>query len=140
MESFLYYQNTIYFIIFAVISGLMLLFTHKRGSSAQGALSAKEAVQLSNTEHAQFIDIRSEEDFKKSSVPQSKHFPKDSIIEKISALPKKPLILVCDNGRTAAQVAQQLKKNNVENVYWLKSGLNEWLTEGLPVKSASTKK
>lgn len=140
MESFLYYQNTIYFIIFAVISGLMLLFTHNRGSSAQGALSAKEAVQLSNTEHAQFIDIRSEEDFKKSSIPQSKHFPKETIIEKINALPKKPLILVCDNGRTAAQTARQLKKNNVENVYWLKSGLNEWLSEGLPVKSASTKK
>lgn len=138
--DFLYYQNTIYFLVFAVISGAMLLFTSRRGANGKGALSAKEAIQLSNTDNAQFIDIRSVETFKKSSLPQSKNFPKETIIEKISALPKKPLILVCDSGRTAQQVAQQLIKNKVENVYWIKGGLNEWLSEGLPVKSSADRK
>ncbi|WP_261796562.1 hypothetical protein [Pelistega indica] len=40
----------------------MLLFTAKRGANGQGALSAKEAIQLSNTEKAQFIDIRPQEE------------------------------------------------------------------------------
>nr|WP_216605131.1 rhodanese-like domain-containing protein [Pelistega europaea] len=118
----------------------MLLWGAKKGGSGKGAISAKEAVQLSNTEHAQFIDIRSEEAFKKASVPQSKHFPQETILEKIGALPKKPLILVCDSGRTAAKVAQQLIKNKVEQVYWIKGGINEWTSEGYPVKSPSSKK
>ncbi|WP_071059008.1 rhodanese-like domain-containing protein [Pelistega sp. MC2] len=138
--DFLYYQNTIFYIIFGAIAGFMLLFTAKRGANGQGALSAKEAIQLSNTEKAQFIDIRPEEDFKKSSIPQSKNFPKDSIESKIADLPKKPLILVCDKGMTAQQTAKLLKKQNVENVYWIKGGLNEWLSEGLPVKSRSSSK
>ncbi|NEN76024.1 rhodanese-like domain-containing protein [Pelistega sp. NLN82] len=136
--DFLFYQNTIYFLIFAVISGGILLATSKRSQAGSGALSAKEAIQLSNTEHAQFIDIRSPEDFKKASIPQSKNFPKESIEDRINALPKKPLILVGEDGRTAQQTAQLLKKKNIEQVFWIQDGLAAWRSEGLPLKSSKS--
>lgn len=136
--DFLYYQNTFLFVAFAALSALILLLTSKRGGG-QWALTAKQAVQLSNTEHAQFIDIRSAEEFQQSAIPQSKNFPKDSIESNLNMLPKKPLILICNAGRTAQQVAQRLKKNNISPIYWLKGGINDWLAEGFPIKG-STKK
>ena len=53
--------------------------------------------------------------------------------------PKKPLILICTSGRTAQQTAQMLKKHNIEQVYWLKGGINDWITEGLPIKAVADK-
>lgn len=138
--EFLYYQNTIYFLAFAIISGIMLLLPAlRKGGMGQGAISAREAVQLNNSQSAQFIDIRPYEEFAKGSVAQAKSFPKDEIENKISTLPKKPLILICSSGRTAQQVAQKLKKHNIEQVYWLKGGINDWIGEGLPVKAANDK-
>lgn len=134
--EFLYYQNTIYFLLIAVASGVMLaLPALRKGGSGRGAVTAREAVQLSNTASAQFIDIRPAEDFKKGSIAQAKNFPKDEIENRISALPKKPLILICESGRVAQQTAQLLKKHNIEQVSWIKGGINEWITDGLPVKS-----
>lgn len=138
--EFLYYQNTIYFLIFAIVSGVMLLLPAlRKGGMGQGAISAREAVQLNNSQAAQFIDIRPAEDFAKGSIAQAKSFPKDQIESKIASLPKKPLILVCASGRTAQQTANLLKKHKIENVYWLKGGINEWISEGLPIKSTGEK-
>ena len=56
--EFLYYQNTVYFLIFAIISAVMLLLPAlRKGGMGQGAISAREAVQLNNSQSAQFIDI-----------------------------------------------------------------------------------
>ena len=138
--EFLYYQNTIYFLIFAIISAVMLLLPAlRKGGMGQGAVSAREAVQLNNSQSAQFIDIRPYEEFAKGSIAQAKSFPKSEIESKISALPKKPLILICTSGRTAQQTAQMLKKHNIEQVYWLKGGINDWITEGLPIKAVADK-
>ena len=138
--EFLYYQNTIYFLIFAIVSGVMLLLPAlRKGGAGQGAISAREAVQLNNSQSAQFIDIRPYEEFAKGSIAQAKSFPKDEIESKVAALPKKPLILICASGRTAQQTAQMLKKHNIEQVYWLKGGINDWISEGLPIKATSEK-
>ena len=138
--EFLYYQNTIYFLIFAIISAVMLLLpAFCKGGMGQGAVSAREAVQLNNSQSAQFIEIRPYEEFAKGSIAQAKSFPKSEIESKISALPKKPLILICTSGRTAQQTAQMLKKHNIEQVYWLKGGINDWITEGLPIKAVADK-
>lgn len=111
----------------------------RKGGMGQGAISARQAVQLNNSESAQFIDIRTSEEFAKGSIAQAKNFPKDEIESKIAALPKKPLILVCASGRTAQQTANLLKKHKVENVYWIKGGINEWIGDGLPIKSSADK-
>ncbi|WP_274718349.1 rhodanese-like domain-containing protein [Taylorella equigenitalis] len=126
------------FLLAAIGSGILLLLSSRKGGLS--SLTPQEAVRLSNTEHAQFIDIRAPEAFQESHIAQSKNFPKSTLESKASTLPKKPLILVCDTGRTAQEAAGILKKLNIENVYTLKDGLTAWKNEGLPLKSKKKSK
>lgn len=136
--DFLLYNNNYLFLIAAVVSGILLVIGSRK--SGQSTLSAQEAVRFSNTDHAQFIDIREPEAYQAGHIAQSKNFPKSNLEAKGSSLPKKPLILVCDTGRTALEAAAILKKLNIENVYTLKDGLTGWKNEGLPIKSKKKSK
>ncbi|NLY65063.1 MAG: rhodanese-like domain-containing protein [Alcaligenaceae bacterium] len=136
--DFLLYQNTIYFLLFAIASGIMLAIPSLRKGALGGnggSISTKEAVQMANKSSALFIDIRSAEEFKNGSIPQARNIPMDELEQKVPSLPKnKPVILVCNMGRTAQKAAGILQKLNIEEVYVLSGGLSAWTQDGLPVK------
>lgn len=136
--DFLFYQNTIYFLAFALVSGIMLALPNVRKGGFGGQsnmLSTKEAVQMANKSAAIFIDIRSAEEYKNGSIPQARNIPMDELEEKTASLSKsKPIILVCNMGRTAQKAAVTLKKRNFEEVHVLSGGLSAWTQDGLPLK------
>ncbi|MFV9474416.1 rhodanese-like domain-containing protein [Advenella sp. RU8] len=145
--DFLFYQNTIYFLAFALVSGILLAIPSVRKGGFGGQanmLSTKEAVQMANKSAAIFIDIRPAEEYKDGSIPQARNIPMDELEEKTASLSKsKPVILVCNMGRSAQKAAATLKKLNFEEVHVLSGGLSAWKQDGLPLKKhtvANTRK
>lgn len=128
--DFLLYQNTYVYLIIATITGALILWSSRR--QAKQALSPKQAVQLSNSEHAQFIDIRKQEDFQKAAIAGAKWADPKTLSSE--GLGKKPIILVCYTGMSASQVGRRLLKSR-QDIYWLQGGMRAWLDEGLPVKA-----
>ena len=59
--------------------------------------------------------------------------------KKAAALPKnKPIIVICDVGRSALGAATRLRKLGFTEVVTLDGGLKAWLTAGLPVTANKT--
>ncbi len=134
--DFLFYQNSIYFLIFLLVSGALLIFPQlrKQGKGNTG-LTVKEAVNLVNRENAVFVDLRPVDLFRSGSIPSARHLPAAEFEQKAGTLPRnKPLILVCDNGRESAKMAGVLRGKNTENVYTLAGGMGAWKADGMPVK------
>lgn len=112
----------------------MLAWPMIQRSRSGGAVTTTEAVQLMNHRHAVLIDIRPASAFAAGHIPQSRNIPLEEINQKTASLPKnKPLILVCDQGRSAIGAATKLRAQGVADVVTLEGGLNAWSTAGLPI-------
>lgn len=127
-------QNNLLLIAVAVGSGLMLAWPMIQKSRSGAALSPAQAVQMMNHQHAVLVDIRDAAAFQSGHIPQARNLPVAEFEKKLSSLPKnKPVILVCEMGRSAVSAAVQLRKLGVAEVTILEGGLRAWSTAGLPV-------
>nr|WP_050981520.1 rhodanese-like domain-containing protein [Advenella kashmirensis] len=74
--DFLFYQNSIYFLIFLLVSGALLAFPllRKQGKGNTG-LSVKDAVNLVNRENAVFVDVRPVDSYRSGSIPSARNLP-----------------------------------------------------------------
>ena len=132
-------QNNLLLIAVAVGSGLMLAWPMIQKSRSGAALSPSQAVQMMNHQHAVLVDIRDAAAFQACHIPQARNLPVADFEKKIASLPKnKPVILVCDIGRSAVSAAVQLRKLGIAEVTVLDGGLRAWSTAGLPVTANKT--
>lgn len=127
-------QNNLLLIGVAIVSGLTLAWPMILSKRAGASLSCTEAVQLMNHQHAIMIDIRPAEAFAAGHIPQARSVPASEIEKKATHLPKnKPLIVVCDLGRTSGSAATRLRALGFTEVSILSGGMRAWSTAGLPV-------
>ena len=132
-------QNNLLLIAVAVGSGLMLAWPMIQKSRSGAALSPSQAVQMMNHQHAVLVDIRDAAAFQSGHIPQARNLPVADFEKKIASLPKnKPVILVCEIGRSAVSAAVQLRKLGIADVTVLDGGLRAWSTAGLPVTANKT--
>jgi len=100
-------------------------------------LNTQELTFLVNKEQALVVDIRTDKEFKASSIIAAKHLTSDKVKNNdFTGLEKhkdKPIIVVCAAGITATKVANQLLKAGFSQVNLLKGGMNAWTSAGLPV-------
>jgi rhodanese-related sulfurtransferase len=133
VDFFLAQQNLL-LIAVALGSGLMLAWPAIQKNRAGAAISTSQAVTLMNQQHAVLIDIRPNDQFVAGHIPQARNLPAKDIPQKVNSLPKnKPLIVVCDVGRSASVAAAQLRKLGFTDVSVLEGGLKAWNDAGLPV-------
>jgi len=133
VDFFLQQQNLL-LIAVAIGSGLLLAWPSLKKGRAGGAVSTAQAVQMMNQQHAVLIDVRTADLFNAGHIPQARNVPAADIEQKASHLPKnKPLIVVCELGRSAASAAAQLKKLGFTEVSVLEGGVKAWNEAGLPV-------
>lgn len=126
-------QTNILLIIVAVTSAVALALPYflQRGAKQ---ISVNDAVKLANEKQGLFLDIRSAEHFKAGNVPQSRNIPAADVPNKLGSLPKdKPIIVVCERGRSSVAVVNTLKSNGYTDVYSLQGGLAAWIEAGLPL-------
>lgn len=127
-------QNNIIVVIIALVSGAMLVLQTVRKGGKGASVNVQDAIQLANREHGIFIDIRSPEQFKTGSIPQSRNIPSADLESKAASLPKnKPIILVCDTGQKTGAAVGTLRKLGFERVVSIQGGLRSWTQDGLPL-------
>ncbi len=135
--DFLTNQNNLLLIVVALGSGLMLAWPMIQKNRSGGGLSPTQAVQMMNHQHAVLVDIRDAAAFQAGHIPQARNLPVADFEKKVSSLPKnKPVILVCDQGRSAIPAAAQLRKLGITEVSVMDGGLRGWSAAGLPVTTA----
>lgn len=137
--DFFFSQNNLLLLVVALGSGLALAWPMIQRSRAGAAISSTQAVQMMNHQHAVLVDVRTTEAFNAGHVPQARSVPLGDLEKKAGSLPKnKPLIVICDVGRTAIGAATRLRAQGFTDVVTLEGGLKAWLTAGLPVTANKT--
>ena len=127
-------QNNLLLIGIALGSGLALAWPMIQGSRGGATVSSSQAVQMINHQGAVLLDTRSIEAFQGGHIPQARHAPLADIEKKAASLAKdKPLILVCEMGRSAIDAASRLRAQGFTAVSVLDGGVKAWSTAGLPL-------
>ena len=73
------------------------------------------------------VDVREKWEFEYCRIPNSIHISVTDIPDNISKLEtKKPLILVCHNGRRSRHIGEELIKKGFDNLINLKGGVDQW--------------
>jgi len=128
-------ENVVLFAM-AFLSGGMLIWPLVRRQAAGPALSTLQVTQLINSKNATIVDVRTQEEFAKGSLPNARNVPADRVKDRVGELKKdRPLIVVCANGSAAGKVAAQLRASGFEQVFVLSGGLAAWREAGLPLRT-----
>lgn len=126
-------QTNLLLIIVAITSAVALAMPSflQRGAKQIGV---NDAIKLTNAREGVFLDVRSIEQYKAGHIPQSRNVPAADVANKLGSLPKeKPIIVVCERGRTSIGVVNTLKSNGFQDVYSLQGGLAAWVEAGMPL-------
>ena len=121
----------------AIIIILALVFIQLRHfGGAAPRLTSVQATQLINKKNSRVLDIRTKDAYTKGHISGAKHYdPKDSKtwLAELAKKPEAPTLVVCAQGQTAQDIANQLKKHGVQNVGTLEGGMASWQKDSLPV-------
>jgi rhodanese-related sulfurtransferase len=127
--------NNLLLIAVACVSGGLLLWPLVRQSAGGRSVSTLVATQMINSRHAQIVDVRRPEEFATGSMPNARNIPLGEIGQRFGELRKdRPVILVCNHGRTAGGAASKLRAGGIGEVYVLAGGVAAWREAGLPIR------
>ena len=134
MQFFLDQYNLL-LIAMACVSGALLLWPLLRDGGRGNSVTTLAATQMINQRHAQVVDVRAPEQFAAGSVPNARNIPAGEIGQRFNELRKdRPVILVCNPGRTAHSAAETLRAGGIGEVYVLAGGVTAWREAGLPIR------
>lgn len=122
--------------LLGIILILLLIEEQKAQSSAWGAVSTQQAVNLINHEHALVIDIRDQASFDTGHILNATNIPADQLQDHYKDLEKhkdKPIILTCDSGHSCVSAAGKLQKAGFAKASLLKGGIAQWRKDSLPI-------
>ncbi|HED18692.1 MAG TPA: rhodanese-like domain-containing protein [Gammaproteobacteria bacterium] len=101
------------------------------------SVNPTQATQLSNREHAVFLDTRDDAEYSAGHIPEAVHIPLKQLPQRVAELNKykdHPVIAYCRSGNRSNSVGSVLKKNGFESVYNLGGGIAAWQKANLPVR------
>lgn len=115
----------------------VIFMTFKSRFSKVKEIARGEATRLINKEDAVVVDTRSREDFRKGHIANAINLTaseiKNGSLGELEKHKAQPVIVVCVNGTTSREPAENLSKAGFENVYTLKDGIAGWSGENLPL-------
>jgi rhodanese-related sulfurtransferase len=84
---------------------------------------------------AQFIDVRTEEEYRGGHAVKAVHFPLDALEKDLTKLDKdKSVYVICQTGRRSQKGAEILQKAGFKDVYNIEGGTSAWTSAGYPVE------
>lgn len=135
--DFILGQNNLLILAIAAVSGIMLLLPNFLKGRAGRPLPTAQVVQMVNQKDAVLVDLRNHDKFKAGAIAQARNIPVADLDNKANSLPKdKPIILICETGRTAPRSIGVLRKHGLQEIYTLEGGLQAWMQAGLPIKKS----
>ena len=98
------------------------------------ALNAQQLVALMNDDRVKVIDIRNNQQFRQGHILNSRNIPwQNQDVSVFKSLQNDTIVLVCQQGQTASQLAERLKKEGMTQVQVLAGGLGDWQQSNLPL-------
>ncbi len=98
-------------------------------------IPVKEAQAALKIRDAQFIDVRTKEEFSSGHAENSSNFPLDTLGQDLAKLDKKrPVYVICETGRRSAAGAGILNEAGFGEVYSIAGGTSAWKAAGLPIE------
>jgi rhodanese-related sulfurtransferase len=95
-------------------------------------LEPERARELVASDGAQVLDVRSEDDFADSRIAGAIRAEGDELDSAIESLDQdRPVLVVCDDGKRSAEVAEDLRERGYEAAN-VKGGMKGWLGDKLP--------
>lgn len=104
-------------------------------------VSVEQANTAIQGKNAQFIDVRTPEEFKEGFAQKAVNFPLDSLENDLTKLDKtKPVYVICRTGRRSQTGAEILDKAGFSEVYNVTGGTVAWKAANLPITIPTTDK
>lgn len=124
-------------IIWVAIVVMIIVSTFSSLTSKVKPVSPQQLTLLMNREDAAVIDIRPENEFRKSHILGAQHLASEKVnANDFVALEKykdKPIIVVCAAGLSASKTAKAMVKAGFSAVFLLAGGMGAWQGANLPV-------
>jgi rhodanese-related sulfurtransferase len=125
--------------ILAVLAILIEVRHRARGSSV---ITPADAVRLANS-GALLLDVREAKDYEAGHIIDARHVPAAEVAGRAETFKKykeKPVIVYCESGLASAGAARALRAAGFGKVVTLRSGLQNWRQENLPLVKGAAKK
>ncbi|MGM0906367.1 MAG: rhodanese-like domain-containing protein [Pseudomonadota bacterium] len=123
--------------VWVVLLIALIVTTIRSAMSPVKSLQPQEATVWVNRGDGVFVDIRSQDEFKKGHIHGSVSLPAEKIKQKelstIEKFKEAPIVIVCATGMTAKSAASQLIAEGFSQVAVLQGGINTWRSAKLPV-------
>jgi rhodanese-related sulfurtransferase len=105
--------------------------------------SPKSASAMLGHDQCVLVDVRTPVEFASTHVPGSLNIPLDRLSkELVESHPdltgKKPVLLLCQSGKRASDAADLLNSGHEMQSTVVEGGLNQWITDELPVERDSS--
>ena len=104
----------------------------KTGISEISPAEARPAIEAA---YAQFIDVRTPEEYAAGHAERTKNIPLDKLMENLSAIEKnEPVYLICATGRRSMAAAKMLNEEGYSQTISIAGGTVAWESAGLPMQ------
>jgi len=134
VPPFLLDTTNLLLIAAALVSGGMIAWPVLRARAGGPTLSTLAATQLINSRDVQIVDVRPADQFGRGSLRGSRNLPLAEVARRAGELDRKrPVLVVCELGRSASLAAVKFRSAGLPEVYILGGGLSAWRAAGLPV-------
>lgn len=127
-------QITVLLIAFAAIfAGCQKTVVNETAANDIKQISVAETQTAVKSKDAQFIDVRTDAEYKSGHATQTVNLPLDSLEKDLAKLDKqKPVYVICQTGRRSQKGAEILQKNGFKEIYNVEGGTTAWANAGLP--------
>jgi rhodanese-related sulfurtransferase len=101
-------------------------------------LTAADVEPLTTDREVLLIDARMPFDYFGGHVPGAKNYPAAAVVGRLKGAPAdRPIVVICDDGRTSAEVAETLQSNGFSDVSILDGGYDAWVEADYPTETIS---
>ncbi|MGB5396063.1 MAG: rhodanese-like domain-containing protein [Gammaproteobacteria bacterium] len=140
MENFPEFFSNHIFLFGALFVVLALLikaeFEHQSGKS--NLISPVNAIRIMNNDNALVLDVRTEAEYAKGHIKNSKNIPLAALQSRLSELEKhknQPVLAYCSSGTISGRACRILLKSGFNNVHNIGGGVHGWQDANLPLTS-----
>ncbi len=136
MEQFLTFilNHWLLSLAFITILGLLMTLELQGYLNSIIQLSPQDVVDKINRENAVVVDVRLAQEFAQGHIANAINVPLSTLLEQKQKIDKaKPVIVVCNRGKSSQEAAIQLHKNGFTQVSNLNGGLTAWREVGFPL-------
>lgn len=122
--------------LFLVVLFLFLRSSYQQLGAGMKNVTIEQMTTLVNQQNAKIIDVRSNDSYKQGHIANAINLPLEQIKSgraKLDNLKKRNLVVYCQVGRSSMEACKLLNDAGVESVFNLQGGINNWLSEKLPL-------